>query len=175
MSRKSRLLVFGLLLLLASSLSGCTSSGGATKTAPRPGNLAPDFTLYTLNGKRISLSEFKGQRVLLNFWATWCGPCRRELPYLEEAFQSKGTEVKFLGVNVGESPSEVREFVRANKISFTILAGAKTTDVAEAYNVRYIPTTFLIGEERVVENVKIGAFASLGEVLNFLQESAPVK
>jgi len=83
--------------------------------------------------------------------------------------------VKFLGVNVGESPSEVQEFVQANKISFTILAGAKTTDVAEAYNVRYIPTTFLIGEEGAVENVKIGAFASLGEVLNFLQESAPVK
>jgi len=112
---------------------------------------------------------------LLNFWATWCGPCQGELPYLEEAFRRKGTEVKFLGVNVGESSSEVREFVQENRISFTILTGAKTTDVAEAYNVRYIPTTFLIDEEGVVENVKIGAFASLGEVLNFLQGSAPGK
>ena len=80
--------------------------------------------------------------------------------------------MKFLGINLGESVPEVRQFVQANGISFIILAGAKTTDVAEAYNVRYIPTTFLIGKGGVVRSVKIGAFASLDEVLNFLREGA---
>ncbi len=171
---KSWLLAFGLLLVLISSLSGCRSASSAegNRIAPQPGSSAPDFTLYTLSGERVSLSRLKGQQVLLNFWATWCGPCRRELPYLEEAFQRKGAEVKFLGINLGESVPEVRQFVQANGISFIILAGAKTTDVAEAYNVRYIPTTFLIGKGGVVRSVKIGAFASLDEVLNFLREGA---
>ncbi len=171
-------LALGLALLLALlSLAGCGSSSPKTaapasptpRIAPEVGALAPDFTLYSLKGERVTLSQLRGEKVLLNFWATWCPPCRREMPYLQEAFREEGHHVRFIGVNLGEPAARVKQFVQANGLDFTILIGAKAQDVAEAYRVRYIPSTFLIDEQGVIRQTKIGAFASLNELLSSLE------
>ncbi|MBI3361104.1 MAG: redoxin domain-containing protein, partial [Chloroflexi bacterium] len=72
--------------------------------APQVGYLAPDFTAKTLTGKTFTLREARGTPVVLNFWATWCPPCRAEIPHFESIWKERGGAVMFVGVNVGESP-----------------------------------------------------------------------
>jgi len=179
MRNKKGYLIFSgvlVLLLFLSILLGChrssskkSASTPSLKVAPEVGALAPDFTLYDLKGKKLTLSQLRGQKVVLNFWATWCSPCRREMPYLQEAFRQKGDRIKFIGINLGDSADKVEEFKRANGLEFTILVGRKTQDVAGAYNVRYIPTTFFIDEKGIIRQIKIGAFASLSEIIKLLE------
>ena len=85
------------------------------------GNRAPGFQLNNLDGQSVSLSDFRGSPVLLNFWATWCGPCRFEMPFIQEIFEDKvwtDKGLKILAVDIGESPSDVKEFLNSNGFSF---------------------------------------------------------
>jgi hypothetical protein len=79
--------------------------------APRVGHVAPDFALPTLEGGTVELSELRGRWVLVNFWATWCRYCVIQQPYLQVAFEERGAEVEFIGINVGESEQKVREHI----------------------------------------------------------------
>jgi len=90
-----------------------------------------------------------------------------EMPYLQAAFEEKGAEVKFIAVNLGEDVGRVRQFVQDRGLSFTIALDTKKT--GEAYNIRYIPTTFLIDEQGVIRHIKIGAFRSMDEVITLLE------
>jgi len=122
------------------------------------GNLAPDFQLQNLDGKPASLSELRGKPVILNFWATWCGPCVNEMPYLQqvcEEWSAKG--VMLLAINIDASSSEASQFLQAHELSLSVLLGAKA-DVAARYNIRYIPTTFFIDKDGIIQAVKVGAF-----------------
>ncbi|WP_138204630.1 TlpA disulfide reductase family protein [Haloimpatiens lingqiaonensis] len=105
-----------------------------------------DFTLKDLQGKTVKLSDFKGKKVFLNFWATWCGPCKREIPDMIK-FQEeiKDDNIVILAVNIGDSKSKVEDFVKKNNINFTVLLDEKQ-QVAIKYNVSGIPTTYLIDE-----------------------------
>ena len=80
--------------------------------APRVGHMAPDFALPTLEGAIVELSELRGRWVLVNFWATWCRYCVVQQPYLQAAFEEKGAEVEFIGINLGESEQKVREHIK---------------------------------------------------------------
>jgi len=152
------------IFLMLSSILGC----GLFQSGPlEVGDRAPDFGLPTIDGQTVELSELKGQPVLVNFWATWCGPCVMEMPYLQAAFEEKGAEVKFIAVNLGEDVGRVRQFVQDRGLSFTIALDTKKT--GEAYNIRYIPTTFLIDEQGVIRHIKIGAFRSMDEVITLLE------
>ena len=107
---------------------------------------APDFTLPDLNGRTIHLSELKGKPILLNFWATWCLPCRTEMPSLEQAYQDyKGKGLVVLAINIDQrSPSRVEAFVKEYRLTFPILLDPEWT-AAEAYRVfGGVPTTYLI-------------------------------
>ncbi len=91
------------------------TSGEATAplpgAAPIVGHMAPDFTLPTLDGGTVALSELRDKWVLINFWATWCHYCVIQMPYLQAAFEERGTEIEFIGINVGESEEKVREHI----------------------------------------------------------------
>lgn len=115
---------------------------------------APDFDLEMLDGKRVRLSDFRGKPVLLNFWASWCGPCRRELPLITKLHRElEGKGLVVLGLN-DELKSTARKFANENGLSFPTLydAGAK---VSRSYRVKAIPSAFLIDAEgKVVRFVR---------------------
>jgi cytochrome c biogenesis protein CcmG/thiol:disulfide interchange protein DsbE len=121
------------------------------KEAPKEGFLAPQFSLYDLNGKLARLTDFKGKVVLLNFWATWCAPCRGEIPSLERLYQSrKGQGFEIVAVNQERaSASQITAFAKKFGMSFPILMNPQG-DVGSNYWVRAIPTSFLLDKNGVI-------------------------
>ncbi|MFN0149824.1 MAG: TlpA family protein disulfide reductase [bacterium] len=120
-------------------------------------NAAPDFTLSGIDGKTYRLKDYLGDVVLLDFWATWCGPCKMEIPHLKELharYKSKGLTV--IGVSLdAQGKQAVAPFVEKHQIPFLSLLG--NAEVVKAYgNVRSIPTTFLIDRKGVVQKVYKG-------------------
>ncbi|UCH61708.1 MAG: TlpA family protein disulfide reductase [Fidelibacterota bacterium] len=125
-------------------------------------SLAPDFTLRSLDGERIKLSSLRGKLVLLNFWATWCGPCRREIPDLNRIYESyRDRGVVILGVSWDELQVEqIKKFVTNYKVTYPVLHGTQSelSQVGRAYAWQgYLPTTYLIDREGYVRDVYIGA------------------
>lgn len=108
---------------------------------------APDFTLKSSSGKNLKLSEHRGEVVLLNFWASWCGPCRKEMPYLEQ-IQEKYSDYGFtvMGVNVEEDSSKAKKMLKDIPVSFPILYDT-TNSVSKAYKVSAMPTTVIIDRD----------------------------
>ncbi|MFC3039408.1 redoxin domain-containing protein [Virgibacillus xinjiangensis] len=131
--------------------------GAEAQTGLDIGNQAPDFTLQRLNGEEIELSELRGQRVMLNFWATWCPPCRAEMPDMEEFYQNENVVV--LAVNLTETESSrqgVEDFVEEYGLSFPVLLDEDTV-VANAYAIQPVPTTYMIDSNGVIQYKAFGA------------------
>ena len=110
------------------------------------GQRAPGFTLPDLQGKSVSLTDFHGKVVLLNFWATWCGACRGEMPSLKNLYQNlRNPDLAILTVNIDQQgASAVHNFLTQNDYTFPVLLD-QSNQVSSAYRVRGIPATFLIG------------------------------
>jgi peroxiredoxin len=122
------------------------------------GKPAPDFTLDSLEGPQTKLSALKGNVVILDFWATWCGPCIMAMPELSKYHDElKDKPVKLIGVNVGERKPQVAKFVKQHKVTFPIVLDTTET-TAESFSVSGFPTTFIIDKEGVIRKV-INAYA----------------
>jgi peroxiredoxin len=119
--------------------------------------VAPDFTLKDLNGSDISLSDYKGKVLVLNFWATWCPPCRAEIPdFIEvyDEYKNKGLEI--LGVSVDQiSPDQVRQFVERNKMNYPV-AMATSQFFKDYPPPQAIPTTLVIDMDGKIQYKKVG-------------------
>lgn len=124
--------------------------------AQRP-SFAPDFTLKDLNGKEYSLSQYRGKVVLLNFWVTWCPPCRVEMSELQKAYQKirDKKEPVLLTVNIQEPIEVVKKFSKELGLTFPILTGA-TQGIAMSYRVDRFPVTFLIDPDGNILRVLYG-------------------
>ena len=149
-------------LVAASVLGGCSSD---TPAAPpiQPGSPAPDFELAGLDGQMVALSSLRGHPVVLNFWASWCGPCRMEMPFFQQVSQDEDWRAQglvILAVNMGESPQKVAAFIEENNHSFPVLLDTGT-DVAAMYQVSGIPVTYFIDENGIIRDRYPGAFTSL--------------
>jgi peroxiredoxin len=108
---------------------------------------APDFTLTTQDGQTLSLSDLKGQVVMINFWATWCGPCRKEMPLLDAIYQRYNRlGFTLLGVNVEEDPSGADEYLAETPVSFPILYD-RSNSVSKLYDVNAMPSTVIVDRE----------------------------
>lgn len=108
------------------------------------GGAAPDFSLQSKSGDEVALSDFKGDVVMVNFWATWCGPCRQEMPKLEALYERyHDLGFTLLGVNVEEDTSGVAKFLQETSVSFKILLD-RNNDVSKLYKVVAMPSTVLI-------------------------------
>ncbi len=109
---------------------------------------APNFSLKDLNGKNVEFKNFKGKVVFLNFWATWCGPCKGEMPSLEALYQQfKGKDFVFLSISVDyEGVRPVKEYIEKNRYTFPVLIDAKC-ETLDLYEVKGIPTTFIIDKK----------------------------
>lgn len=187
MSGRAAWLIMGLGLLLglaaglalfygipswARAASDAQAGGGPKATvapAPAPvvGAPAPDFTLQDLAGSSVTLSSFKGQVVLINFWATWCGPCRIEMPALQrryESFQAQGFAV--LAVNLDEPITDVGAFASSFGLTFPVLLDPGAT-VNDLYRVRGYPTSFFVGRDGVIARQQIGVMTE-GQLDDYL-------
>lgn len=120
---------------------------------------APDFTLRTMAGGEVTLSDLAGTPVVLNFWAVRCEPCKEEMPYFDALAQERGDSIEVITINIQDSPDRVNEFFGDMQPSFTI-ALDDTGQVASAYSIRYTPTTYLVDPDGVIRLAKIGAFQS---------------
>ncbi len=124
--------------------------------SPQTGFAAPDFTLETLNGQTVSLSGLRGQAVLINFWATWCPPCRAEMPAIQQVYDryhDQGFTV--LAVNLQESDAQVAAFAEQFGLTFPILMD-RSGSVFARYRVRALPSTFFVDKEGIIQNVTVG-------------------
>jgi thiol-disulfide isomerase/thioredoxin len=171
--KKKLTAILAILLVLGAVATSCpgqaTTDGGATGP-PVVGKRAPDFELDTLDGQTIVLSQLKGRLVLVNFWATWCGPCRHEMPFLQQLYEDwPGEELVLLTVNVGENSSQVAQFLQSEGFSFTVLLDGEAT-VAQRYSVTGIPTTFFIDKESLIQKIKVGTFQSQAEIETILSK-----
>ena len=144
------------------SQQSVTSSGAITLTeAPHVGQLAPDFTLVTAQGEAVTLSEIvdrnsaQGVPVVLNFWASWCGPCRVEFPHFQSASLKYNGKAAFIGVNQGESASTIADFGAEFGISYPLLVDQDNA-INQTYLVNSLPTTVFIDANGVVREVQIG-------------------
>jgi cytochrome c biogenesis protein CcmG/thiol:disulfide interchange protein DsbE len=134
--------------------------GGSATTmglppAPAVGYPAPDFTLPTVAGSDITLSELRGMPVVLNFWATWCPPCRAELPELQAASEKYAGQIAIIGVNQAEPPAAVQAFAGKLGLAFEIPLDTEAK-VSHTYGVRSLPTTFFIDRQGVIRQIQIG-------------------
>jgi len=147
---------------------------GSDKPAPtsRPapatgidiGKLAPDFELQYLDGQTFSLSSAQGKPVLLNFWATWCGPCRSEMPLLQQIYEEYSSQgLVFVAVDIGENAAQVEKFMQNNSLTIPVLLDTRAK-VATTYNVSGIPTTLFIDKDGIIRNKKIGALTDKSEI-----------
>nr|WP_026286146.1 redoxin domain-containing protein [Salsuginibacillus kocurii] len=130
-----------------------TESGSGAGGALEEGDPAPDFTLETLTGETVSLSDYEGRPVFLNFWATWCPPCRAEMPDMERFYEAYDMEI--LAVNLRENAEEVQSFVEELGLTFPILMD-ENVEVADAYNVQPIPTSYFIDSDGIIRHMSIG-------------------
>lgn len=160
------LLVF--LLPACSSAVQAEGNPSGLKTAPEEGALAPEIELQNLEGEIVRLSDFRGQVVLVNFWATWCGPCRLEMPDFQESFEQYSEEFTVLAVNSGESPAEVEGFVQELGLTFPILLDPEL-EVPQDYLVRGLPSSYFVDEDGVVQVVHIGVMTE-GQLKEYLEE-----
>ena len=165
MGRKITGLLLGCLVLAVALIATNCSS-------VKPGVTAKDFELKNLEGETVSLSDYRGNAVMLNFWASWCGPCRYEMPFFQEVYEDtkwQAAGLVIIAVNIGESGATAEGFMEANGFGFTVLLDT-TGEVANKYNVRGIPATFFIDERGIIKHSDVGAFTSKSQLEQRLHE-----
>jgi thiol-disulfide isomerase/thioredoxin len=146
----------GLILLLSNCSTG--------KKEPAL-TLAPDFTLKTLDGQEITLSKLKGKAVLLDFWATWCGPCRESIPHLIQIYkmnQSNGLEVIGMSLDKGDADT-VRNFAKSMEIPYPIAIASE--EIARSYGVTSLPTAIFIDKEGKIREKFIGFSSAIANMI----------
>ncbi len=154
-----------LVLTVALTLAACgpKSDGGSAADGERPtgtkiGFQAPDFAIPRLGAEgEMTLAELKGKVVVLSFWASWCGPCRVEIPALEEAWQrSKEKDVVIVGISIDDTSSEASRFLAGFPVTYPMLFDAAGDRVANPWKVMSLPTTIVLDKAGVVRLRHIG-------------------
>ncbi len=160
----------GILFVTAGLLAACRPDVPAPVRAVKAevGYSAPDFELTDLSGKSVRLSDFRGKPVVLNFWATWCPPCRQELPTLQDLHVRRGSAVVLLAISQGEAAQDVLAFVRQYGYTFRVLLDPQLS-VGQAYGARAIPMTVVVDPDGVIIFIRRGVIRP-GELDLALQE-----
>jgi peroxiredoxin len=134
---------------------GIVASGSLASTG-LVGEAAPDFALKSASGVNLRLSEYRGEVVMINFWATWCGPCRQEMPLLDDLYgRYQRVGFKLLGVNIDDDSNKAMEMVEELGVSFPVLFDADKS-VSKRYQVEAMPVTLLIDRSGTVRHVHHG-------------------
>jgi peroxiredoxin len=150
--KRTRIVLLGVLLMAMPGLfaaSSLASSGLA-------GQAAPDFVLKSASGTNLRLSEYRGNVVMINFWATWCGPCRQEMPLLNDLYSRYGrVGFSLLGVNIDDDSRRAVDMAEELGVSFPVLFDERK-EVSKLYQVEAMPVTVLVDREGKVRHVHLG-------------------
>ncbi|MDP4147615.1 MAG: TlpA disulfide reductase family protein [Bacillota bacterium] len=132
------------------------STGSASQINPNSVNIkAPDFKLKGIDGKEVSLNDFKGKKVYLNFWASWCPPCKAEMPEIEKLYEeTKDSDVVILAVSVDQNPEDAVNFIKSNNYTFKVLLD--DGNAANSYNISSIPASFFIDKNGFIKAQHVG-------------------
>ena len=150
--------ILAVILVTSVFLTGCEN------TCPNISDKAPDFTLQTMDNKNVSLRDFKGEKVLLNFWTTWCIYCKLEAPFIEAVYKKYMNEGKvILTIDVNENPDLVSEHMRKYNLTFPVLLD-KQGKITRQFCISAYPITLFINPEGIIKARKIGAFQSAKEI-----------
>ncbi|MBP2662452.1 MAG: Redoxin domain protein [Firmicutes bacterium] len=157
-----RLFVTLIFMVLLSSICG------AAETGVTVGKNMPQFTLTAIDGNSITVAP-TGKVTVINFWATWCPPCRGEMPELNEYYLQNSDKVAFYTVNLGESEQKAANFIQRNNYSLPVLLDLNN-DVARQFSIQYIPTTLVMDKEGIIQFRTSGAVtkAQLEEIVEKL-------
>jgi peroxiredoxin len=155
--KKRQILVASILLtILAIILSSCVRPPSSeSESAIQVGSPAPKFTLQDLSGQTVTLDQYRGKVVLLDFWATYCGPCRTSMPMFEDLQKEYPTAMVLLAINVQEPAPMVRDYVQEQNVNSRVLLDEQGT-AAQAYGADAIPTEVLIDKSGIVRHVQVG-------------------
>lgn len=154
--RKKILFILIAILLTCFPIIGCAAEGKADNVGLQKGNIAPDFSLYDLDGKAAKLSDFRGQVVMLNFWATWCTACQGEMPSMEAIYRRyKDKGFVILAIDVKDNQDKVKKFMKEKNLSFLVLLDWNEA-ICEKYDILYFPTTFIIDQNGIIRAVVVG-------------------
>ena len=137
--------------------AACGSDGGSSGSA-RVGDPAPEYRVSTLDGDSVRLSDFRGGPVLLNFWATWCAPCRHETPFLQsihERFRDRGLQVVGVSMDSPGSMDDIRAFLDEMDVTYEILHDARQRGM-DRFSLMGLPATFVLDEEGRIQFARIG-------------------
>lgn len=156
-----------LFIFTFSFLPGCTAESPDLSNSEMVE--APDFELSSLEGEKIKLSNYRGKLVFLNFWATWCPPCRSEMPDLQEFSNhiKNGDKAVFFALNIQESDQDVKSFMEENNLTLPVLMDY-SGKVSDSYKIRSIPSTFVIDQDGKVIKRFVGMIGK-DDLLKFLQ------
>lgn len=130
---------------------------GKAEEGLEKGDIAPDFELKLMNGDTVKLSDYRGEKVMLNFWATWCPPCRAEMPDMQKFHENK--DVTILAVDLFETENKietVEEFIEDYGVTFKVLLDEEAI-VSTKYGIQPIPTTYMIDSKGIIQNMAFGA------------------
>ena len=149
---KTRVVAGCIVVLLVSLLSSCRS--GARKGATAA---APDFTVTDIQGKKLSLSAYRGKVVLLDFWATWCAPCLEEIPHFVDMQQKLGSQgFQALGISMDDGPKPVQQFYADHKLNYPVAVG--DAKLADSFGgILGLPVTFVINRDGQIRKKFVGA------------------
>ncbi len=159
-------------LFMALALSSCMEKKmeAPPKFKPRP---AEQFTLTNIKGANVSLSDYKGKSIIINFWATWCVPCIKEMPMIDRFYRAKKNDgLEVLMINIKESKSIVTNFIERNGYSFQVLLD-KSGEVSEKFQVFGLPSTYFIDRQGIIQNSHMGGLTK--EILYNGYESIKIK
>ena len=148
----------GLFLILGRNAAGAMSKAPQINSVSEKNMPLKDFTLPDLEGKMTSLSDYKGKVIFLNFWATWCPPCREEMPSIQQLHEKLGND-QFVILAVAESSGtseQIGKFMKENKYTFKVLNDVKR-EVAAKYQIIGVPTTFLIDKKGIIVDKYVGS------------------
>ena len=152
------LLIGGLIWINAARVRDSAQLGlpGQRPPSPQIGFPAPDFALSDLAGQTVRLADLRGQPLVLNFWATWCPPCRAEMPALQSiALSTASRGVRVVGINQAEDAAQVTGFMQTLGLDFPVLLD-RDAAVSQLYRVRSLPTTFFVDRDGVIREIVIG-------------------
>ncbi len=155
----------------AATASIATPNDSSLDVGVKQGALAPNFEVSTLTGERVQLADFRGQAVFLNFWASWCGPCRAEMPDIDRVLQKyKDDGLIVLAVNNGEPFGPAKQFIDDLQVDFTVVGLDPSQEVIGRYRVVAMPTSIFIDKNGVITRIHAG-LATADQIDQFAQEA----
>ncbi|SDK57669.1 Peroxiredoxin [Paenibacillus sp. OK060] len=149
---------------------GTSSSEPKITGAIEAGATAPEFTAVNSDGEQVKLSDYRGKVVMINFWASWCTPCVREMPKIKQIAQTYQNDVEALFVNVGEAKGTIREFMEKQQFDFPVIIDV-TGKVSGLYRITGLPATMIIDQEGIFSHILLGELTKDIPLQQWLEET----